>query len=126
MPMSPAVVGPPLLMFDSALGLFEYIHNFMPWHDRGSMTEMESWSVTAYILDINDIDPGPELNRESAARITLRGTTDAVGVASAPAAAPELESAESAPVPAFWTAAIIVVLAMAVLGILFVRRRSRG
>jgi hypothetical protein len=35
------------------------------------MTEEESWSVTAYILKINGIDPGPELNAETAANIDL-------------------------------------------------------
>lgn len=72
MPMSPAVVGPPLMMFDTALDLYNFIHNYMPWHDRGSMTEKESWSVTAYILKINNVDPGPDLNPTTAAQIRLR------------------------------------------------------
>jgi cytochrome c5 len=72
MPMSPAVVGPPLVMFDTALDLYNYIHIYMPWHDRGSMTVKESWSVTAYILKINNIDPGSDLNPGTASQIRLR------------------------------------------------------
>jgi hypothetical protein len=74
MPQVPAVVGQPILAFGNALNLYNYNHNYMPWHDRGSMTEKESWSVTAYILKINGIDPGPELNAETAAKISLRGS----------------------------------------------------
>jgi len=71
MPQVPAVLGQPIRNFGTALNLYTYTHNFMPWHDRGSMTEKESWSVTAYILKINGVDPGPELNAETAANIDL-------------------------------------------------------
>lgn len=71
MPQVPAVLGQPIRIFGTALNLYTYNHNAMPWHDRGSMTEEESWSVTAYLLKINGIDPGPELNAETAANIDL-------------------------------------------------------
>jgi len=71
MPQVPAVLGQPIKGFGTALSLYTYTHNFMPWHDRGSMTERESWSVTAYLLKINGIDPPPELNAENAADIDL-------------------------------------------------------
>jgi cytochrome c5 len=71
MPQVPAVLGQPIRNFGTALNLYTYNHNFMPWHDRGSMTEKESWSVTAYLLKINGIDPGPDLNVETAANIDL-------------------------------------------------------
>src|SRR5512139_371502 len=45
MPMSPAVVGPPVMIFATAQDLYDYISVYMPWHDRGSMTEKEYWSV---------------------------------------------------------------------------------
>ena len=70
-PPVPAVLGQPIRNFGTALNLYTYNHNFMPWHNRGSLTEKESWSVTAYILKINGIDPGPELNAETAANIDL-------------------------------------------------------
>jgi len=71
MPQVPAVVGQPMKGFGTALNLYNFVHNYMPWHDRGSMTEKESWSVTAYLLKINGIDPPPELNTENAADIDL-------------------------------------------------------
>ncbi len=71
LPYAPAVLGQPIRNFGTALNLYNYNHAFMPWHDRGSMTEKESWSVTAYILKINGIDPGLELNAETAANIDL-------------------------------------------------------
>jgi mono/diheme cytochrome c family protein len=71
MPQVPAVLGQPIRGFGTALNLYTYTHTYMPWHDRGSMTEKESWSVTAYLLKINGIDPPPELNVETAAKIDL-------------------------------------------------------
>lgn len=70
-PPVPAVVGEPIKAFGNAMSLYTYNHYAMPWHDRGSMTEKESWSVTAYILQINGIDPGSELNAETAPGIDL-------------------------------------------------------
>jgi len=71
MPQVPKVLGQPIRGFGTALNLYTYNHKYMPWHDRGSMTEKESWSVTAYILSINGIDPGTELNAKTAANIDL-------------------------------------------------------
>lgn len=71
MPIAPAVLGQPIRAFGNALNLYTYNHYYMPWHDRDSMTQKESWSVTAYLLKINGIDPGPELNAETAANIDL-------------------------------------------------------
>jgi len=44
----------------------------MPWHNPDSMTEEEAWAVTAYVLALNEIDPGPFLDTESASNIRLR------------------------------------------------------
>lgn len=71
MPQVPKVLGRPIRGFGTALNLYNFIHVYMPWHDPDSMTEKESWSVTAYILKINGVDPGPELNAETAANIDL-------------------------------------------------------
>jgi hypothetical protein len=49
------------------------------------MTEEESWSVTAYILKINGIDPGPELNAENAAKIDLSVIDPNLGPSPTPA-----------------------------------------
>ena len=113
MPMSPPVVGPPLVMFETALDLYEYNRQFMPWHDPGNMTESEYWSVTAYILKINGVDPGPILNAKTAAAIPLRGNraespqSPAAGTAVSPPHEVPQEPAESPPAPGAWTVAIV-------------------
>lgn len=115
MPISPAVVGPPLKIFGTALDLYNYIHTRMPWHDPGSMTEKESWSVTAYILKINNVDPGSDLNAATAAQIRLR----------ADAAAPvDVQVEELNRISPYWAVALIVVIALLFLGILALNRRS--
>lgn len=92
MPQVPKVLGQPIRNFGTALNLYTYTHNFMPWHDRGSMTEKESWSVTAYLLEINGIDPGPDLNAETAANIDLSLIDPNLGPIPAPPS-PEAEIA---------------------------------
>ena len=95
MPQVPAVLGKPIRGFGTALNLYTYTHNYMPWHDRGSMTEKESWSVTAYLLKINGIDPGPELNAETAANIDLSVIDPNLG----PTPVPPSPQAQLAPTP---------------------------
>lgn len=124
MPIAPAVVGPPVQMFATAQDLYNYIHVSMPWHDRGSMTEKESWSVTAYILKINGVDPGPFLSSETASQIELRGTnpTD-----SSSSNIPEdLQKEVTNKMSFVWMAALLVVAALALLGgFVLSRRRDR-
>jgi len=84
MPQVPKVLGQPIRSFGTAFSLYTYNHNFMPWHDRGSMTEKESWSVTAYLLKINGIDPPLELNAETAANIDLSVIDPNLGPTSVP------------------------------------------
>lgn len=71
MPQVPAVVGQPVKGFGTALNLYNFIYTYMPWHNPGSMTEKDTWSVTAYLLKINGIDPPMELNAETAANVDL-------------------------------------------------------
>jgi hypothetical protein len=112
----------------------------MPWHNRGSMTEKESWSVTAYILKLNGIDPGSELNAETAAKIDLSVIDPSLYPTSAlpsPEAQP-LSVPENTPAPAptlvheeqtiepfnpVWIFALVIAI-MIVLAVIFVRRRS--
>ena len=138
MPQVPAVVGQPIRGFGSALNLYTYTHNFMPWHDRGSMTEKESWSVTAYLLEINGIDPGSDLNAETAAAIDL----SVINPADFPTPIPLTPQAEIQPVventaeplPAHqdqpaggnslqWILALVLAFLVAVLVIVRLRRR---
>jgi hypothetical protein len=94
------------------------------------MTEKESWSVTAYILKINGIDPGPELNADTAAKIFLRAK-------SAKPAPPPTAVAQSDQDPTnnlhdendgnispFWTVAIIATVALVLVGVFLLSRRS--
>lgn len=128
LPMSPAVVGPPLQMFDTALDLYNYIHTYMPWHDPASMTQKDSWSVTAYILKINNIDPGSDLNPNTASEIRLRSgsippvspvpalATDAVPISS-------LQEEEVNRISPIWIAAISVAVVLIIFGIVTLIRR---
>lgn len=129
MPIAPAVVGLPVQIFDTALDLFNYIHNFMPWHNRGSMTEKDSWSVTAYILKMNNIEPGVELNPMTADQIRL-DEDDLFPETSTSEVNPDLDSAneeqasqQMQKTTLFWTVALIVVVLLIFIGILFLYRR---
>ena len=130
MPMSPAVVGPPVMIFDTALDLYSYTHNYMPWHDRGSMTEKESWSVTAYILKINNIDPGPDLNSTTASQIRLRNHSSVPTASPAPASATEavpvhrLEDEEARNGSPMWIAAAVAAVLLISLAVFTLSRRS--
>jgi hypothetical protein len=59
------------MRFKTALELYNYNHQAMPWHRPGSLTVSDDWSVTAYLLQLNGIDPGPELTSETAAKIAV-------------------------------------------------------
>lgn len=140
MPQVPAVLGQPIRGFGTALNLYTYVHNYMPWHDRGSMTQKESWSVTSYLLKINGIDPGPELNAETAAKIDL----SVIDPNLSPTLVPPSQAAQVQPVPEntlgpaptlahesqttgsfslTWIIALVLTIII-VLAIIFARRRS--
>jgi len=99
----------------------------MPWHDRGSMTEKESWSVTAYILKINGIDPGFELNAEFAAQILLSDMSQSIPPTPTAVADPgsthNFQNENTGRVSLFWTIAIIVTVALILIGVLLLNRR---
>ena len=121
MPIAPAVVGPPLQMFATAQDLYNYIHANMPWHNRGSMTEKESWSVTAYILKINDVDPGAVLSLETASQIRLRPDDSA---SPANPAASDVQSQFPKKLSIFWLTALLVVAVLAFAGVILLIRRK--
>lgn len=74
LPYSPTVVGDNVLAhYGTALDLYDYILRYMPWHDPNSLPEKDVWAVTAHVLALNGINPGPELDAASAARIQLGG-----------------------------------------------------
>jgi hypothetical protein len=70
--------------FFTALELQSYIRQYMPWQDPASLLDERAWQVTAYVLKLNNIDPGPELNAETARKIRLvrgRAGSDPEGIA---------------------------------------------
>ena len=70
----PAVVSPAVpARFATAMDLYEYLKEQMPWHAPGSLLDEEYWQVTAYLLFRNGIFIGEhELNPNNADRISLR------------------------------------------------------
>ncbi|MCC6957096.1 MAG: c-type cytochrome [Anaerolineales bacterium] len=70
----PALASPGMLArFDTALDLYLYIKNQMPFQAPGSLSDEEYWQLTAFLLALNRVEPGqPELDAENAAGIELR------------------------------------------------------
>jgi cytochrome c len=55
-----------------ATTLFDYIHRAMPYPTPGSLSNDETYAVTAYILDLNGIaPPGGKLDRAGLAKIKM-------------------------------------------------------
>lgn len=136
LPHSPPVVGElPRSLFANALELYRYIRSAMPWHDPGSLTEKEAWSVTAYVLLLNGIDPGPQLDAERAASISLRSpTTTGPPSPTPPTPMPTsissptpMQAASSTPGrPSTSSLPLLIALALALAGItLFFMRRQK-
>jgi cytochrome c len=69
----PGVVGPDTLgKFSDAAQLNAYIRAAMPFWKPGSMSEEESWRVTAFILRENDLwDGTTELNASNASTVKI-------------------------------------------------------
>lgn len=121
MPIAPAVVGPPLQMFETAQDLYNYIHANMPWHDRGSLTEKESWSVTAYVLKINNVDPGSLLSIETASQIQLRGSNNADLSSTVPE---DHQNKIPDNISFIWIIALLAAAVLALFGLLLLIRRQ--
>jgi len=72
MPNVPALVGSvAMARFYTASDLHDFIATYMPWQNPGSLREDQAWQVTAYVLDLNNIDPGSDLKAETALQIKL-------------------------------------------------------
>ncbi len=129
LPYSPPIVGAIIpALFETAYDLFEYNYYEMPWHNPKSLTEEEAWAVTAYVLVLNEIDPGTFLNAETATQIRLRPamlaeeTTPTVeptqAITLSPSAA--LASGEAFPIGA--VAAGVAIVIIIIIGLIFLRR----
>jgi len=130
MPVAPAVVGAPVQGFGTALDLYNYINKFMPWHNPGSMNEKDSWSVTAYILKLNNIEPGADLSSTTAVHIRLKdnslspGTPARNGDTGMNSASEEHVNPKTYPIAPFWAVVLIIVALLIFVGILALYRRS--
>jgi hypothetical protein len=106
-----------------------YIHAAMPWYKPGGLTDERAWQVTTYVLKLNNIDAGPVLNAETAAKIRLAPEPAAAVLEAGPASS----GAESAPAgvesPVSSTMPVLIAGALAVIlllvGGMFWRRRAR-
>ena len=70
----PPLVGSTALgRFETASDLQTYMRDKMPWHKPGSLQDDEYWDLTAFVLDMNGINPLPaQLDAEQGATIHLR------------------------------------------------------
>lgn len=119
----PAVIGPQaaLSKFTTAGRLNAYIKAAMPYWKPGSLTEEESWLVTAFLLRENGIQFGENLDASNAEQILLSES----GLPSTPEGVPAAENAKppAATTSLLWLLALPVVALIAVAAVLL-RRRS--
>ncbi len=73
LPIAPPVTGKAALaQFSTAKDLYVFIQAEMPWYRPGILIEKDAWAVTAHVLVMNQIDPGPMLSAQNASQILLR------------------------------------------------------
>lgn len=109
----PALKNPALLLtFQNALNLHDFIKRTMPYQYPGSLTDEQYWQLTAYLIKMNGIDPGPQpLNPANAASVSL------VRSGTLPPAAPT-------PVdPVFIGVGVVLFVCMGLAGAVLLRRR---
>ena len=95
LPIAPAVVGRQALApFATAADLRNYIQATMPWQEPNSLTDEEGWAVTAYVIKLNRMNPGPELNAGNAGMFSLHPEIEQ------PTEMPQPDNAEAANKPA--------------------------
>lgn len=123
----PPVVGPAVLgRFRTALDLFVFIRQFMPWQEPTSLQEDEYWDVTAFVIKLNGVDPGPgRLDSQRASGLLLNLTLTPSPAAMQTTPIPSVPSADFVPKGSGWNLSwlIAVVLLIGTISILFIVRR---
>jgi hypothetical protein len=115
--------------FLTALELQAYVRQSMPWGESGSLLDERAWQVTAYVLKLDNIDAGPELNAETALKIRLvpgsavSSLKDGAASSAEDSAQDVVEFPESNATPLLVAGAFAVIL-LVVGGVLW-RRRAR-
>jgi hypothetical protein len=66
----------------------------MPWQEPNMMTEEEGWAVTAYVIQLNRMNPGELLNAENAAEYRLHPEATQPTPTAAAAVGADLASAD--------------------------------
>jgi hypothetical protein len=105
------VIAPGLLTrFATALDLYAFIKNEMPFQAPNSLADDQYWQLTAFLIRANGYDPGKQfLDSHSAARIPLRPY---------PPSKPALFRQAGQMNPWVWGAVIFVVVGIAILFLL--------
>jgi cytochrome c5 len=122
----PPVVGPLMTQrFGSALERHDYISTKMPWQAPGTRSEEEYWQLTAHLLRINGVDPGPQpLSATNAANILIHPAENLTQAVSLPTQTPAPVASQRSP---FWLITGLAVGAILLLagGIFFGLRFSK-
>ncbi len=72
LPVAPAINGGGALSgFSTAQDLHDFIQTTLPWQNPNSLTEKDSWAVTADVLKMNGVDPGTQLGPDTAASVRV-------------------------------------------------------
>ena len=117
----PGVIGETTLAkFTDAAQLHAYIRATMPFWQPGSLSEEESWRVTAFLLRQNGLwDARAELNASTAADVKIPRAAFLTPVATSQPA----ESQEGSGTMTWVIAAVVVVM---VLSLMFILKKSRN
>jgi mono/diheme cytochrome c family protein len=117
----PAVIGnTTLAKFTDAAQLHAYIRATMPFWKPGSLTEEESWRVTAFLLRQNDLWNAPtELNDSNAADVKIPR-----GAFLTPITTPQLAGSQEQAGTMIWVILLGVVVLIILL--MFILKKSRN
>jgi mono/diheme cytochrome c family protein len=124
LPIAPAVVGRVALApFATARDLHDYIQATMPWQEPNMLTEDEGWAVTAYVIQLNRMNPGELLNAENAAEYRLH--PEAAQPTPTPAAAVDADLASSDPLRVLGGIALVALTVFLAVRVIRQRRREK-
>lgn len=119
----PAVIGPEadLGKFTTAARLNAYTRAAMPYWKPGSLTEEESWLVTAFILRENGFQFNEKLDASNADQILL--SSNGISPTPVPGSGAENLKNQNLTINSLWLLALAVVVII-VVAVVSVRRRS--
>ena len=128
----PPVVGPGVTgRFSTALDLYQFVRQKMPWQDPGNLQDDEYWAVTAYLLRQNGVDlAAGNLDRGRAANTVLdlasRASPAEARSIPAPTAVPASAGMPPSPDPLQWLVVGGIVAVLAIGFVFFILRRQHA